>query len=238
MPSPLLQPRYFPPAESADEDGIVCVGGDLAPELIEDAYRHGIFPWPLVGEEPLFWWSLDPRGILDPTRLRPSRRLLRRLKRGEYVGSLDSDFAGVIAGCATGPGRVGGCWITPGMREAYTHLHQLGIAHSVEIRHEGELVGGVYGVGYGGLFAAESMFHTRRDASNAAIVLLVAHLVARGYRLIDIQQVSPHTERLGGVLISRDDYLKRLSDVRDLPVTFGHQLEGDIFALRLGSSNR
>ncbi len=238
MSPPLFRPKYFPPAEWADPDGIVCVGGDLSPELVADAYRHGIFPWPLEEEEPLVWWSLDPRGILDPARLHPSRRVLRRLKRGEYVGSIDSDFAGVISGCATGPGRIGECWITPAMRAAYQHLHQLGIAHSVEVRHEGELVGGVYGVAYGGLFAAESMFHRRRDASNAAVTLLVAHLVARGYRLIDIQQVTPHTERLGGILVSRGEYLRRLAVARDLPVTFGEELVGDVFAFRSGAPPR
>lgn len=230
----LLLPKYFPPPQSADAEGVVCVGGDLSVELLVDAYRHGIFPWPFDADEPLVWFSLDPRGIIDPSRYRPSGRVLRRLKRGEFVGTVDTDFAGVMAGCATSPGRLGETWITPAMRQAYEHLHELGIAHSAEVRHDGELVGGVYGVAFGGLFAAESMFHRRRDGSNAALTLLVAHLVARGYRLIDIQQLTPHTERLGAIAIPRTEYLRRLVSVRDLDVTFGTQLEGDPFALWVG----
>src|SRR5690606_8566939 len=115
----------------------------------------------------------------------------------------------------------GETWITPAMRKAYTGLHRMGIAHSVEVRKEGEIVGGVYGVALGGLFAAESMFHRERDASTAALALLIAHLTARGYRLLDIQQVTPHTARLGANDIPRRQYLERLAACVSLPVTFG-----------------
>jgi leucyl/phenylalanyl-tRNA---protein transferase len=223
---PLPPSRFFPPAESADDDGLVALGGRLSPEWLLDAYSHGIFPWPVGGcDDPMFWWSLDPRAILELDGPHVSKSLRRTLRSGRFEVSADGDFAGVIRGCAEGPGREGGTWITPRIIRAYTRLFELGHAHCVEAWCEGRLAGGVYGVAIAGLFAAESMFFCQRDASKVALVHLVAHLRSRGYRLMDIQQLTPHTARLGAVEISREEYLRRLSRALDAPVTFGQAIE-------------
>jgi leucyl/phenylalanyl-tRNA---protein transferase len=203
-------PRFFPSPLASTEDGLVCVGGRLAPEWLLDAYRHGIFPWPVWDDEPMAWWSLDPRAILE----------------FEFRVTCDRDFDGVIRGCATAGNRDEGTWLTPAMIAAYTQLHQLGHAHSIEVWHEGRLAGGTYGVAVGGLFSAESMFYRVRDASKVAVVHLMAHLQARGYELCDIQQWTPHAGRLGAVMIPRTDYLRRLAEAVEQPVTFGCTLAG------------
>jgi leucyl/phenylalanyl-tRNA--protein transferase len=173
----------------------------------------------------MLWWSPDPRAILPLEGMHISRRLQRRLRSGEFETTTDRDFAGVLAGCATSRGRQRGTWLTPDMRAAYLELHERGHAHSVEAWHAGQLVGGVYGVAIGGLFAAESMFYRLRDASKVALAMLVAHLRQRGYQLLDIQQWTPHTGRLGAVEIPRREYLDRLAAVVDQPVTFGESLD-------------
>ncbi|MBN1589070.1 MAG: leucyl/phenylalanyl-tRNA--protein transferase [Pirellulales bacterium] len=220
---PQLPPsRFFPPADSADPDGLVAIGGRLSPEWLLDAYSHGIFPWPMGDrDEPMFWWSLDPRAIIELDGLHVSRSLCRTLRSDRFEVTSDRDFAGVIRGCAVGPGREGGTWITPRIIRAYMRLFELGHAHCVETWHEGRLAGGVYGVAIGGLFAAESMFHRVRDASKVALVHLVNHLRRRGYRLLDIQQLTPHARRLGAIEISRDEYLGRLTDALAAPADFG-----------------
>ena len=176
-------------------------------------------------DNPMFWWSLDPRAIIELDGLHVSRRLARTLRAGRFEVTCDRDFSGVIRGCAGGPGREGGTWITPRMIRAYRRMFALGHAHSVEAWHEGRLAGGVYGVAIGGLFAAESMFHHVRDASKVALARLVEHLRRRGYRLLDIQQLTPHTARLGATEIPRREYLARLADAVVLPVTFGDRIE-------------
>jgi leucyl/phenylalanyl-tRNA--protein transferase len=205
---------------------LVAIGGQLAPEWLLDAYSHGIFPWP-VGDmdDPMFWWSLDPRAIIELDGLHISRSLRRTLRSGRFEVTCDRDFAGVMQGCAVGPGREGGTWITRRMIRAYTRLFELGHAHSVEAWHEGQLAGGVYGVAIGGLFAAESMFHRVRDASKVVLAHLVTHLGRRGYRLLDIQQLTPHTQRLGAIEVSRPEYLDRLADALAADVSFGDQVE-------------
>jgi len=219
--------RFFPAAELADADGLLALGGKLSPEWLLDAYQHGIFPWPLRADAPTAWWSPDPRAIIEPDRLHVSRRLRRTLRSGRFQVTCDRDFPAVIDGCATAGDRVGQTWITPAMIEAYTRLFELGHAHSVEAWHEDQLVGGVYGVAIGAVFAAESKFFTVRDASKVALVHLIHHLKVRNYVLIDIQQLTPHTERLGATEIPRKKYLSRLAEVWDRPVTFGHDLEWD-----------
>ncbi len=215
----------FPDPRRADADGLVAMGGRLDPDWLLDAYRHGVFPWPSGDGEPMLWWSPDPRSILPLDGFRVSRRLRRTIRSGRFEVACDRDFAAVLGGCATGPGREEGTWPTPAMRAAYQRMHDLGHAHSVEAWREGRLVGGVYGLAFGGLFAAESMFHYETDASKVALAALVSHLGARGYRLLDIQQWTPHTGSLGAVEISRDDYLVRVAALRGLPVTFGGRLE-------------
>jgi len=161
---------------------------------------------------------------LELDGLHISRRLRRTLRQGRFEVSCDRAFREVMAACATGPGRLGGTWITPRMIEAYTRLHRLGFAHSVEARRDGRLVGGVYGVSIRGLFAAESKFYRERDASKVALACLVAHLRASGFLLLDLQMVTSHTKRLGAIEISREEYLDRLAGALEQDVTFGERL--------------
>lgn len=233
--------RFFPSPSEASPDGVVCLGGPLVPEVLLDAYRHGIFPWPQVdetGQVWLLWCSPDPRAIFELSGLHISQRLRRTLRAGKFRATCDSDFEGVMRGCATVSGRQEETWITPAMFKAYCRMHELGHAHSVEVWREGELAGGVYGLGIGGLFAAESMFYRVRDASKVALAHLMAHLQSRGYQLFDIQQLTPHTERLGAVEIPRGQYLRRLAAVIDLPVTFGEKLEGDVDKNEVGDESK
>lgn len=222
-PEPQLPPsRFFPPAEEAGPEGLVAIGGRLTPEWLLDAYQHGIFPWPHSEmEEPMLWFSPDPRGVIELDGLHISRRLARTCRSGKFEATCNRDFRGVIRGCGTAPGRRGQTWLTPRMVRAYVRLHELGWAHSVEVWHEGQLAGGTYGLGINGLFAAESMFHYVTDASKVALVHLVSHLRARGYALLDIQQVTPHTATMGAIEISRREYLARLARALAVPVSFG-----------------
>ncbi|MCA9230352.1 MAG: leucyl/phenylalanyl-tRNA--protein transferase [Planctomycetales bacterium] len=215
-----MQPLFFPPPSEATPDGLVAVGGHLSPEWLLDAYRHGIFPWPVYDDEPMLWWSPDPRAILPLDDMKISRRLRRTLRSGKFQVTCNQAFAQVLTGCATGPGREDGTWLTQQMLDAYTIMHQLGHAHSFETWYQDQLVGGVYGIAIGGFFAAESMFYRQRDASKVALASLVDHLNRRGYQLLDVQQWTPHTGRLGVIEISRDDYLDRLAAAVRLPVTF------------------
>lgn len=220
----LSHPEWFPSPLETSPDGLVCVGGRLLPEWLLDAYGHGIFPWPVWDDQPMAWWSPDPRAVVEFDRFHLSRRMRRTLRSRPFHATCDQDFAAVLRGCATAAGRAGQTWLTPAMIDAYTSLHRLGHAHSVEVWQQGRLVGGTYGVALGGLFAAESMFYRARDASKAALAWLVAHLRARGFVLLDIQQWTPHTGRLGAVEIPRAEYLRRLAQATTLPVDFGHQL--------------
>jgi len=218
---PIPPSKYFPPAEEADAEGLIGLGGELTPEWLLDAYRHGIFPWPISDfHAPLAWWSPDPRAIIEFDRFHVSRRLRRTCRSAKFEVTRDCDFAGVIRGCAMSPGRLNQTWLTPEMIEAYIRLHQMGHAHSIEAWSGRELVGGVYGVSIGGVFAAESKFYRMRDASKVALVHLVEHLQTRGYRLLDIQQLTPHTARLGASAIPRAEYLARLAEAVELPVVF------------------
>jgi leucyl/phenylalanyl-tRNA--protein transferase len=223
----LLPPsKFFPPVDHADADGLLFVGGELTSTWLLDAYRHGIFPWPIFEDAELMaWWTPDPRAIFEFDRFHIPRRLFSTLKSGKFEVTCDRDFAGVITGCATTPDRVGNTWLTPELIEAYRRLHETGVAHSVEVWHEGELAGGTYGIALGGLFTAESMFYRVSGASKVAIVHLYRHLVKRGYQLWDIQQVTTHTARFGAVEIPRAQYLRRLSRALQAPVTFGDRLE-------------
>ena len=172
----------------------------------------------------MLWWSPDPRAIIPLDGLHVSQRLRRRLRSGEFQVTCDKAFDEVIHGCSGGPGREGGTWLTSEMIDAYVSFHSEGYAHSVEVWKDNQLAGGTYGVAVGGLFAAESMFYRARDASKVALAHLVAHLNARGYQLLDVQQWTPHTSSLGAIEISRDEYLSRLEKIVDLPVTFGDKL--------------
>jgi leucyl/phenylalanyl-tRNA--protein transferase len=216
----LAEARYFPSPTATTPEGLVCLGGCLSPEWLLDAYSHGIFPWPMWEDEPIAWWSPDPRAIIELDALHISRRLQRTLRSGKFLATRDRAFDAVIRSCSTGPGREHGTWITPSMIAAYCRMHELGHAHSVEVWHEGRLAGGAYGIAIGGVFAAESMFYRERDASKVALAHLVAHLYQRGFALLDVQQLTPHTASMGATEISRADYLRRLGRAVELPVTF------------------
>jgi leucyl/phenylalanyl-tRNA--protein transferase len=212
----------FPPADAADEDGLVGVGADLEPETVLGAYRCGLFPMPLyaaAGRRLLGWWSPDPRAVLPLDGLVVSRSLRRSCRRFE-VG-IDTAFEAVIDACAD-PDR-DGTWITADIRQAYVRLHRQGWAHSVEAwDDEGQLAGGLYGIAIGGLFAGESMFHFQRDASKVALVGLVERLRAGGAGLLDVQWMTPHLASLGALDVRRDDYLLMLGEAlrRPLPPVF------------------
>ncbi len=166
--------HFFPPAESANAFGVVAFGKTLDSEQLLDAYRHGIFPWPMTERSTLVpWFSPDPRGILEFDGLHVSRRLAQTVRSNKFKITSDQDFAGVMAGCETSQDRAAHTWITPQMTAAYQSLHKAGHAHSVEAWHEGKLAGGLYGVAIGGLFAGESMFYRARDASKVVLVRLV-----------------------------------------------------------------
>lgn len=207
----------FPPATAADADGLVGVGADLEPGTILAAYRQGLFPMPVGRTGPLGWWSPDPRGVLPLDGLRVSRSLRRSCRR--YEIRIDTAFEQVIRACAD-PRRPHG-WITDDIEVAYLRLHDLGWAHSLEAwTDDGELVGGLYGVAIGGLFAGESMFHRTPDASKAALVHLVQVLGGDDPtdRLLDVQWSTAHLASLGVVEVPRDTYLERLERSLALPL--------------------
>jgi leucyl/phenylalanyl-tRNA--protein transferase len=208
----------FPPAAEAGVDGLLALGADLEPATLVTAYRAGIFPMPISGVAEIAWFSPDPRGIVPLDAFQPSRSLRRAARH--FTVTADRAFAEVVERCAD-PRRPGG-WITPAIRAAYGRLHELGWAHSVEVWDaEGGLAGGLYGVEIGGLFAAESKFHARTDASKVALAALVERLrAAGGPRLLDVQWTTPHLLTLGAVDVPRAEYLARLPAALDAPPAF------------------
>jgi len=208
----------FPSVDMATPEGLLAVGGDLRPERLLEAYRHGIFPW-YEEDQPILWWSPDPRTVLFPDKLHISRSLKRSLRPCLFSVTLDTCFRDVMQHCA-GPRSQypdGGTWITAEMLEAYRRLHELGYAHSVETWQAGELVGGLYGVALGGAFFAESMFTRASDASKVALVFLVRQLHEWEFRIMDCQQSSPHITALGAEAIPRRDFLDHLSAALTIP---------------------
>lgn len=204
---PMPSAFAFPDPRQAEDD-VVAVGGDLAPGTLLRAYRNGIFPMYLEDGR-LGWWSPTERAILPLDGLKISRSLRRSCRR--FKVSVDADFEAVIRGCAHT--RRSGGWITPDFMDAYIDLHRLGWAHSVEVWNvDGLLAGGLYGIGIGGLFAGESMFHLERDASKVALVHLLVVMNERGGRLLDVQWMTPHLESLGAVTVGRDSYLTMLAE--------------------------
>ena len=207
----------FPDPEQARKDGLLALGGDLSVPRLLEGYRQGIFPWT---DNPVTWWSPQPRAIFELATFEPPRRLRQKLRQGHFQLTLDRDFAAVIAGCAEpAPGREE-TWISPQFIRAYTELHRLGHAHSVEVWEGTRLVGGIYGVALGGFFAGESMFHRATDASKMALCHLVEHLRQAGFVLFDTQVATSLTRSLGAVEISRREYLARLHRAVNLPVNF------------------
>ena len=207
-------PEAFPdPARALREpDGLLAVGGDLSPERLLYAYRHGIFPWYDAGL-PILWWSPDPRTVFLPESLHVSRSLEKRLRRGGYELRLDTAFADVMHACA-GPRPQhpdGGTWLNEEMQAAYQELHRLGYAHSAELWIDGELKGGLYGVAQGRVFFGESMFSRATDASKIVLVELMQRLDAWGYAFMDCQVQSDHLQRMGSVPVPRADFLRLIA---------------------------
>ena len=197
----------------ADMGGLLAVGADLSPARILNAYRHGIFPWGTVERQPL-WYSPDPRMVLFPGEFRLTRSLRKTLRARQYEVRFDSDFAAVIDACAATP-RPGqdGTWISRDMMDAYLRLHELGWAHSVEVYVEGNLTGGLYGLGIGRMFYGESMFSRRSNASKIAFAHLVRYLLAHDFAMVDCQMRTEHLASLGGREIPREDFLARLQQL-------------------------
>ena len=201
---------WFPPVSLADPDGLLAVGGDLSTERLLLAYRIGIFPWYNPGE-PILWWSPNPRMVLYPAALKVSNSMKQVLRSGRFRVTLDTAFSEVINACANTP-RNGeyGTWIVPDMIHAYTQLHHLGWAHSVEVWEGDVLMGGLYGIGMGKVFCGESMFSRQANASKAGFITLVQWLVGQGVHFIDCQTHTPHLESLGAKLIPQSEYLVAL----------------------------
>lgn len=211
------EPPFWIPPQKGDESGLIGIGGNLKPATLLMAYRAGVFPWYSEGE-PILWFSPEPRGIIPLDQFHIAKRLARTLRQGRFTTTFNRCFRDVMVAC--GENRDDGRWITDDMLDAYCTLHEWGYAHSVEVWQGDSLTGGTYGVAINGLFAAESMFHRVTDASKIALVTLVNHLKVRGYQLLDIQMVSPHTATFGGVEISRSDYLSRVRLALACPATF------------------
>lgn len=212
----------LPPASRAlqDPNGLLAAGRDLSPQRLLEAYRHGIFPWYTAGQ-PVLWWSPDPRMVLFVDEFKCTRSLaktLRRVRReGRWTVELDRDFEAVMRQCAAPRPDQDGTWITPAIVDAYAGLHRAGLAHSVEVREDGELVGGLYGVSIGRMFFGESMFARRTDASKCAIAALVALLRDHGFSVIDCQQATSHLASLGGREIPREAFLDRVATLTAQP---------------------
>jgi leucyl/phenylalanyl-tRNA--protein transferase len=202
----------FPSVEKASPEGIVAMEGNLSPGMLLSAYKQGIFPWYSEGE-PILWWSPDPRMVLFPEKIHISKSMSRSLKRGRFSFSMDNHFREVISSCGRIPRKhEDGTWITQEMKAAYTHLHELGWGHSVEVWEDNELVGGLYGLSMGSVFFGESMFSKKTDASKAAFIILAKVLGSLGFTMIDCQLYTPHLKSLGAVKIDRTDYLELLNN--------------------------
>jgi leucyl/phenylalanyl-tRNA---protein transferase len=217
----LVDEPVFPPPDYADPSGLLAVGGDLSKERLLEAYRVGIFPW-YSDDQPILWWSPDPRLILDLKDFKISRSLRKTLKKGVFEVTFDHAFKEVIQACAAVPREAqNGTWITAEMQEAYINLHGLGYAHSVESWLGGKLAGGLYGVSLGKCFFGESMFHLKTDASKVALATLVEKLKSWDFHFIDSQMTTEHMVRLGAKELPRRIFLKRLQSALRHPTRRG-----------------
>ncbi len=213
----------FPSTERAldNPNGLLAAGGELTPAWLVDAYRKGIFPW-YSDDDPILWWSPDPRMILLPEQFKRRRSLAKRLRHGGFSVTLNQHFAQVIEACAAPRKDELGTWINPSMRDAYQRLHALGIAHSVEVHHGGQLVGGLYGLAMGPVFFGESMFSVQPDASKIAFYHLNQRLQDWEFTLLDCQMMTSHLASLGAEPMARTDFLDLLA-------------QNDLAQTRLGS---
>lgn len=202
----------FPPAELAPDEGLLAIGGDLSVERLINAYACGIFPW-YSENEPLMWWSPNPRMVLFPGNFKPSKSLRRLAESSQFEVRFDTAFEQVIQACGkTTRKDQDGTWLTQELTEAFISLHKLGLAHSVETYYENTLVGGLYGLSLGRVFFGESMFYLRANASKVAFYHLVKYLQLHHFDLIDAQQDTNHLRSLGGLTIDRVDFIQRLNE--------------------------
>jgi leucyl/phenylalanyl-tRNA---protein transferase len=200
----------FPPAQLAEPDGLLAIGGDLSMERLLLAYRQGIFPW-YEGRH-ILWWCPDPRFVLFPDELKVSKSMRQLIRREAFDFRINADFRQVISQCKTVARRgQESTWITDEVREAYIRLHEVGYAYSAEAWQDGELVGGLYGIRMGKVFFGESMFNKVSNASKYAFICYVQHLRTEGIQLIDCQVYTEHLESLGAGMTSRDNFLQWLS---------------------------
>lgn len=208
----------FPDPENAlcEPNGLLALGGDLSPQRLLAAYQQGIFPWYSPGEA-ILWWSPDPRAVLWPEQFHISRSMKRFMRKTDYQVTLNYAFEHVIAACASE--RAEGTWISQEIMAAYCQLHQLGRAHSVEVWHNRQLVGGVYGISQGALFCGESMFSRADNASKYGLLSFQQHFIRCGGRLIDCQVLNAHTASLGACEISRRQFLQRLSQLQNTAIS-------------------
>lgn len=217
----LTDDLIFPPVHLATPEGLLAIGGDLSPERLLLAYQSGIFPW-YSEDEPILWWSPDPRLVLYPEELKISRSLSRTIRRGRFRVTMDTSFPQVIQACGRTRVIIGqGTWITPEMEKAYIRLHRLGYAHSVETWYENNLVGGLYGVSLGRCFFGESMFSAMSDASKVALVTLRNYLRKSQFDFIDCQMPTDHLIRLGARKVARNDFIAELHRALSRPTLQG-----------------
>jgi len=204
----------FPSVEDADEDGLLAMGGNLSPDTLISAYKQGIFPW-FNENQPILWWSPDPRLVLFPNDIKISRSLAKVIRKNVFTISYNKAFEQVIKGCADTRLNApeSGTWISHSMYTAYCRLHQLGYAHSIEVWQKDDLVGGLYGIAIGNVFYGESMFSRVSNASKVALVNLCQNLQKQGFQIIDCQVTSTHLISMGAVEISRDAFLKHLKSI-------------------------
>ena len=213
----MKKPSAFPDPSGATPDGLVAYGSDLTPELLIDAYSHGIFPWFDDDAEPVLWWSPDPRAVMAPADMHISKSLARKLRSRVFEVTADLAFADVTSACAEPRTDESGTWITRNMRDAYRRLHDLGFAHSVETWRGDQLVGGLYGVSLGRMFFGESMFARDSDASKIALAHLAAQLKSWDFTLIDCQLPTAHLESLGARAMPRRTFLELVAANQGYP---------------------
>lgn len=208
----LAEKILFPNPELSEPDGLLAIGGDLSPQRLIEAYSLGIFPWYSEGQ-PILWWSPNPRMVLLPDEFIRHKNLGKTVVSGKFQVSFDRMFEEVIEKCSSIPraGQDGDTWITDEMKAAYINLHKIGIAHSVEVSYNNELVGGLYGLSIGGSFFGESMFHTVTNASKVALWHLVDKLLLWEFDMIDVQQETEHLKSLGAIAMDRKEFLHLLN---------------------------
>ncbi len=217
MPLPWLDPDAepaFPPVETglADPDGLLAAGGKLSPDWLVKAYSQGIFPWFEMGQ-PVLWWSPDPRLVLYPEHVKISRSMRKLIRKQPYLITMDTNFAAVIYSCKSERDSAAGTWITDEMQAAYIQLHELGLAHSIEVWDGSAIVGGLYGVALGKVFFGESMFSRQANASKIALIALALQLQRWQFGLIDCQVSSQHLLSMGAEEISRHNFCVQLRDL-------------------------